>query len=125
MDIFVDTNIIIEIILPNRPKRDVCINALQADARFCISLLTCNIVMYFSEKYKLKTRNVLKFLDSFVILDSTLSDYSNAKKYLRNGDFEDALQVSCCVNNQIGKILTMDKGLAQAYKRVLEVELVG
>jgi predicted nucleic acid-binding protein len=124
MDVFVDVNIILEIVLPQRPKYNECIYILDTQDTFFVSTLTCNITMYFAEKFKLKLSNIIKFLDSFYILDLTQEDYQKAKTFLKNRDFEDALQVSCCLNNNIQKIITMDRGLYNKYNKLLQVVLV-
>ena len=122
--IFLDTNILLEIIL-DREKKALCISHLrESNSSLYISTLSVYIVYYVASKFLSKKEQIFEYLDQFNILDFSLVDYEIAKKILKGSDFEDSLQIACALRNKCQEFITLDKKLEKLYSSQLDMKLV-
>src|SRR5579863_2408560 len=121
--IFVDANIIIEVI-EKRAHVVTCERMLRNADEKAISILTLDLVMYFIERDKIPWEPVKTFLESFVWLPVTDADVQWGFTHFGGKDFEDALQVSCAKREGCSKFATLDRSLAKKYADVLPIGLL-
>lgn len=114
MKIFLDTNVVLDTILPERKFRQASIQVMNLvenpDYRLCISSLSIANIWYIGRKYIGKeglSARVKMMLDRWKILPLGDIDVWQA---LRSScpDFEDALQISCA-EGYCDVIVTADK----------------
>lgn len=115
MVLFADANIILEILLPGRPKsQDV--EKLLRGKDICISMLTVHLVYHFGLQERYELNQIKRFLDGYAILDVTGSDYQKALQTIRDKDFEDALQLAVAMRSDCDAVITLDRQFAKTYK---------
>ena len=114
--VFLDANIILELIL-ERQKFQAVENIIRATDDHAISMLTVHLIMYFGIKNGVNAETLYGFIGGYKVLDISQSDYRWAKKYCHGSDFEDALQVACAVRSGAKQFITLDKTLANLYKK--------
>ena len=114
MRIFLDTNVVLDTILPERKFRQASTQVMDLvddpDNRLCISSLSVANIWYIARKYIGKeglTARVKTFLDKWKILSVGDMDVWRAVRSSCS-DFEDALQISCA-EGYCDVIVTADK----------------
>ena len=114
MKIFVDTNIILDVLLKREgyvEAAKVLLVGSQDDGALCISVLSMANVAYILRK-KLQGDELyveLGKLSKFVItVGLSAEDYEQALQ-LKAKDFEDALQYFCAISNECTAIVTRNK----------------
>jgi|GEM_PF-4607700 len=119
----IDASVLAEI-LKERYNKEKCLDYLSSlKGELFVSILSISIAWHYSSDPE--TIEFCKdFLDSFTPLHLTKNDLYMAYELWNYEDFEDALQVSSCLNNNISTIVTLDKKLAEKYKSTLQVELI-
>jgi predicted nucleic acid-binding protein len=95
---------------------EVCLQKIEQFETIYISMLTLHLVFYFGKKAEIAFDDIKFFVDQFNILDFSFQNYITAQKIVKNSDFEDALQIACCLDNQINSFYTLDKSLIKNYK---------
>lgn len=123
--IFLDANILIEI-LESRPKSKKVQKFLFANAdRLSISSLTCHIVAYVSGKSQ-GLETVEEFLADYYVWSLEKDDVQWAIDNRRNEDFEDALQIAIAIRNGCSEFVTLDEQLAKTYESLptLKIKLI-
>lgn len=121
--LFVDANVLLEIIL-RRKNAAACEKLLKEHAKNAISVLTLDLVMYFTEKHGLPWLPIKSFLDSFIILSMTEADAARAYKLFMGKDFEDGIQIACATREDCKKFATLDKALAKKYQSHISIKLI-
>jgi predicted nucleic acid-binding protein len=86
-----------------------------------ISILTVHIIHYFAHKEKIQFELITRFLENFTILPLSETDYLLALSLNSKNDFEDTLQIACCISNDCDLFLTLDKKL---YKKFVHLGIV-
>jgi predicted nucleic acid-binding protein len=115
MVLFADANVILETLLPERPK------ALQAEQSLAgrtvyISMLTVHLAYHFGKKEGYSLQEIKTALAGYHVLDLTREDYQSAGRLVKNNDFEDALQLAVALRSNCDTIVTLDKPFAHTYE---------
>lgn len=114
--VFLDTNILLEIILKDRPKRLQVESFLKAvDEPTAISMLSVHLIMHFGRKTKTNDDLLRGFISENEILSLMPEDYGWALANEQKKDFEDALQMSVAIRADCSSFVTLDSKLAKAY----------
>lgn len=119
-----DANVLIEIIV-QRKNAQACrdyINSSKED--MATTMLSVDLVMYYTESNKLDVTPVEQFLRQFIWLSLIDSDAEWAFKHFRNKDFEDGLQIACAKREECVKFITLDKPLAKKYAQNIPIDLI-
>lgn len=120
--VFVDANIIIEIIEQRKNHAAAVKLVRENPSKLCISVLTCHIVMYVCSR-KIDPEVILNFLKDFVIIDSTHEDVLWAEQRRLSNDFEDALQIAAAIRSGCNQFVTFDKELAKKYSDLPTIKM--
>jgi predicted nucleic acid-binding protein len=121
-DIFLDANILLEIIL-SRDKEALARRFLERHSeKFNISALTAHLLMHFGIN-TVSLSILRKFLADYTILPLEDADFEWAFNNIRNQDFEDALQIGIAIRNGCGKFITFDRNLFNAYKDLSSIQV--
>jgi PIN domain nuclease of toxin-antitoxin system len=134
MNIFLDTNIVLDMILPNRERKESIKQKVQdfgnnhSEINFFVSAKSVADIYYISRKYLLKCE-VDYAIEDFVILDSTSKACNFAILSTdKNDDVEDIMQIICCNENKINLFMTADPKLIEIYGRLFnpktKIELI-
>lgn len=114
MKVFLDTNILLEVVL-NRDKKRSCQRLLQAgiegDISICASFLTFANIAYILQKQKFPRHDIYAIERDFESIVSVLyMDGEQLRKSLRQEvqDFEDMLQYQCAVSSACDCIVTIN-----------------
>jgi predicted nucleic acid-binding protein len=122
-DYLIDASVLVEIVR-DRFDKQKCLDYLdELNGNFYISTLTLSIVWHYATKPQ-TILNCKEFLSNFEVLDLTTNEVDLAYQIWNDEDFEDALQVASCLNHNIGKIITRDKGLAGKYSTLIEIDMI-
>ncbi len=112
--VFLDANVVLEIIL-ERHNQELAKELLSKYSdNLYISSLTAHLVMYFGYK-RVDLPVMRRFLADYTILQLDSADFEWAFNNIRNGDFEDALQLAVAIRNGCTSLVTFDKPLVDAY----------
>lgn len=113
--IFVDANVLLEILL-ERDKHLLAVRELEKHAgNLYISALSGHLCMYFGIKLA-DIKAVRNFLADFEILPLDNSNFEWAYMNVRDGDFEDCLQLATAIQHGCDTFMTFDKKLAATYE---------
>lgn len=115
MNIFLDTNVVLDYILGREPYYEASSGAIKAALErknaLYISVNCITDIFYIAKRYKINTRvireqmeNMLSFID---IIGITRSDIIKTLK-IECDDFEDALQAQCAAKTKVEYIITRD-----------------
>ena len=114
--VFLDANVVLEIILRDRAKRVQVENYLSLVSEpTAISILSVHLIMYFGRKAKAKDEFLEEAIGQNELLDLLPEDYKWALKNEPRKDFEDALQVAVAIRTGCEKFVTLDDKLGKAY----------
>jgi len=117
--VFLDANVILEIVLKDRPRFKQAhefLDSLSEDT--AISLLTVHLLMHFGRKQDIADSILEKIIGENELLSVTPKDYVWASLNEQNKDFEDALQMATAIRNGCKQFATLDASLAKAYSSV-------
>lgn len=120
--LFIDANVLLEIILSCSMEGIARQQLKQAGSRPCISALTAHLIVHFG----LERTDLLvlrKFLADYRILNLKAVDFEWAFTNARTNDFEDALQLAVAIRNGCQVFVTFDKSLHKAYKTLPNIRL--
>lgn len=107
--IFLDTNIILEILL-DRALSDKCKSIVSVpDNEYAISAITVHIIWYMAEKYKLQPRLIDDLLSVWIVLPINNRTLHMSRDRYDGKDFEDCLQATCAELGNCDEIITIDK----------------
>ena len=114
--VFLDTNILLEIILVNRSRYAQVKHFLEmAREETAISALTIHLVMHFGRKEQADDAFLHATLSQSELLALTPQDYEWAASNEQGRDFEDALQVATAIRSGCTSFVTLDTVLAKRY----------
>lgn len=122
--VFLDANILLELALADRVRKDKVIHFLEDIGQASVSILTIHLLLHFGLKDKMNIDELTRLADSYEILGMNNEDYAWAKQNCLDNDFEDALQVACAVRSRAEVFVTLDKTLAQNYKKYIPIKLI-
>jgi predicted nucleic acid-binding protein len=121
--LFVDTNVLMELFF-GRSKSDICIQTLLKFDELYISNLSIVNLYYFAEKSLVDIQKLEEFIFNWNWLEVSNYQIQNALLIYNQDDFEDAVQISTCIENKIQNFLTLDKNLAKKYADKLKITLL-
>ncbi len=113
--IFLDANIIIELIVPGRAKYKQVRNLLANYQEAAMSTLTVHLCWYFGRQAGVREELIAKAIDACTLLSLNPEDYFWARRNERGKDFEDAMQLACSIRNNCAPFVTLDKNLIRRY----------
>lgn len=122
--IYLDANVLLEILFHRaRYKKVVARLSELQDSQFCVSVLSVDLVMYFVEIEKQSKDIAWEFINKYQQLDLLPNDTEWAHDN-DQGDFEDALQVSCARRHNCTLLITLDQSLEKMYGKYLTVQTI-
>jgi predicted nucleic acid-binding protein len=107
--IFVDANVILEIMLRRRHYREALKALAVPDRYFVISPLTVHLCYYFCLRENVDFKAVSKILAAFEVLPMNGQTVQLAQERCDGNDFEDCLQSVCAELGGCDGIITLDK----------------
>lgn len=114
--VFLDTNVILEIILQNRPKQAQVITYLEnLNETTAVSMLSVHLIKHFGRKAQIDDALLDAVIVENELLSLTKDDYQWAELNEKGNDYEDALQIAVALNNGCNKFVTLDKKLTKQY----------
>ena len=114
--VFLDANVVLEIILKDRPHFNQAKKFLEAiDDDTAVSVLSTHLIMYFGRNQHIEDALLESVIGENELLSITPEDYVWAVMNERGKDFEDALQVATAIRNGCETFVTFDSSLASAY----------
>lgn len=117
--IFLDANILLEIVLVDRPRYGQVKRLLEAmHEETAISMLTVHLVMHFGRKEEADDAFLHAVLNENKILALTHEDYQWAANYEQGRDFEDALQMAAAIRSHCNSFVTLDQNLLKRYNKL-------
>lgn len=114
MVLFSDANVILETLLPNRPKVGE-VERLLAGKTVYIAMLTVHLAYHFGKKEGYSLLEIKSSLDGYQVLNLTDEDYKLAINLIQNDDFENALQLAVVLRSDCDTIASLDRPFAQTY----------
>jgi predicted nucleic acid-binding protein len=113
---FLDTDVLLEIILRDRPKRKQVENFLVSVSEpTAVSMLSVHLIMHFGRKEKAEDEFLEAVIGENELLVLAPEDYYWALKNEKRKDFEDALQIAVATRTGCEKFVTLDARVAKAY----------
>lgn len=114
--VFLDANILLEIILKDRAKKLQVENFLgTVSETTVISMLSVHLIMHFGRNVRANDEFLEGVIKENELLALTPEDYEWASINEKNKDFEDALQMAAALRVGCEVFVTLDKDLAKAY----------
>jgi predicted nucleic acid-binding protein len=124
MDTLVDVNVLLELILPDRPKAPEAARFLGASENLVLSPLTAHLYVYFGKKAGLDLNDLVSDLANYRFTNFGAQEVAWAAANRQSNDYEDALQVACAIAHGCKSIVTLDKKLARQYAGFINVQLL-
>lgn len=117
--VFLDANILLEIILKDRAKKLQVENFLHSVSEpTAISMLSIHLIMYFGRKEQASDEFLECVIRENELLTLIPEDYEWATDNEKKKDFEDALQMAVAIRSRCETYVTLDNDLAKAYAGV-------
>jgi predicted nucleic acid-binding protein len=114
--VFLDTNILLEIILKDRAKKLQVENFLKVVSEpSAISMLSVHLIMHFGRKEQANDEFLEGVIRENKLLTLIPEDYEWALVNEKKKDFEDALQMAVAIRAGCEAFVTLDSDLAKAY----------
>jgi predicted nucleic acid-binding protein len=123
--IFLDASIVLDMILPDRPRIEAVAEYLAGNTNAAISPLSIHLAVHFGKKHALHPAAIRSSLERLPILPLNQQAVLWAFDNLADNDFEDALQVACAVLGGCKTFVTADEKLAKHYGKFIDVKLLG
>jgi predicted nucleic acid-binding protein len=119
-----DANIVINLL--DEETDTQAIEKLIAEVDVCVTPITVHVVWYFFDKNKIKCskKKMLEFFDFIEIIPMSKNTYKKALILSKEEDIEDGMQVACCIENKIDKIITSDAGMYAKYSKNISIKLI-
>lgn len=114
MKIFVDTNILLDILIPRKDRSYTENSAVFLELRnktgyeLCVSTISMATCSYFLKDREDSVKRLRLLTKNLTILDTLASDFLTALK-AKQPDIEDAMQLSVAASNHCDLIVTRDK----------------
>jgi predicted nucleic acid-binding protein len=118
--VFLDANILLELIIPGRAKYGAVRKLLENYQDVHASMLSVHLCWHFGRAEGVRDELIASILDSCNLLALKPEDYQWAKKNEQGKDFEDALQLACAARNGCKQFVTLDKNFAKRYRNTVE-----
>ena len=122
MSTFLDTNFLLEVLLPGRPKAKVAAKYAQRES--VVSPLAAHLYVYFGKKEGFPLDSLMRNLSLLKFTDLGNAQVRWAVTNCQGDDFQDALQVACAVTYGSEEFVTLDNSLAQRYSKFIKVKLL-
>lgn len=122
--IFLDANVLLDIILPERPRLALVQQFLADTPAVAISALSVHLAVHFGQKAGLQRSGIEATLAPLLILPINGEAVQWAFANVEGDDFEDALQVAAAVQNGCQKFVTSDVALARRYHSFIDMKLL-
>ena len=119
--LFVDTNILMEIMMGRSKTKQISKIFHSPDYEFFISALTVHILYYFAEVEAIDQNFVRKLVGLAKHLPINEKMIVLAQRRYRGKDFEDCLQAACAEQTDCHEILSLDKKFHQNSGTKLKV----
>jgi predicted nucleic acid-binding protein len=118
-----DANIVIDIL--DEDYNTSKLHDIISQNDICVTPITVHIVWYFFDKGKINTskQKMIDFFEAVEILSMSKNIFKRALIISKSEDIEDGMQVACCLENNVDKIITSDGGLYSKYSKLISVEL--
>jgi predicted nucleic acid-binding protein len=117
--IFLDANIILEIVLKDRPHFEQAQKFLETvDDDTAISMLSAHLIMHFGRKEQIDDALLENVIGENELLSIAPEDYVWAVLNEQGRDFEDALQIATAIRSGCDTFVTFDVSLAKAYSKL-------
>lgn len=120
---YIDANILLESILPNRQRVGAARQYMQKHFT-TISPLSVHLLAHFGTRYKVDLDVLLELAKQHRLTDFGATEIAWATRYREDDDFEDALQVGCAVMAGCKEFVTFDKKLAKLYGKHITMKLL-
>lgn len=119
--IFLDANILLEVIL-GRSKEQSARRFIKTHSdNLRISALTVHLVVHFGQTI-VDLTTLRKFLSDYEVLSLDSADFEWAFINIRGKDYEDALQLAVAIRNGCNKFVTLDKSVSSLYSALPSIE---
>ncbi len=116
--VFLDANILLEYLLPDRTEVSEVRRLLQTiDQPTVISALTAHLVLHFGRVKRVSDDLLHAAIDRSMIVGLLPEDYHWARSHEIGNDFEDALQISVALRSHCTHFMTLDRPLAKNYQK--------
>jgi predicted nucleic acid-binding protein len=122
-NILLDASVVLELFLL-RPKFEIAKSKLLEYETKFITPITLGILFYYAEREKLEIKRAEKFANNCEILNMDQETYNFALKIYKQSDLEDAMQVSCGIQNSIDTVITLDKKMYKKYSELIDIILL-
>lgn len=114
--VFIDANVLLELILPNRQRASSVATELnKLTEQAAISTLSVHLIMHFGRRERIHDSTLHKIIEQYAIVPLEAEDYKWACANEIGKDFEDALQVSSALRAGCNSFMTLDQSLAKNY----------
>lgn len=120
MSIFLDANILLEVLLPGRPKATLAESYIQKEV--IVSPLSAHLYTYFGVKEGFSIDVLTRNLALLQYTNLGEGEIRWAIANCQGSDFEDALQVACAVMGGCELFVTLDKPLARKYQKFINIK---
>lgn len=124
MSTFFDANVLLEILIAQRPGKTAAIAALGEAKKAFISPLSVHLYVYFGKKEGYPVTQLSEEVLAYQITDMGPAVVQWAISHCKDDDFEDALQVGCAVMEGCNKFVTFDSKLAKRYSSYIDIQLL-
>ncbi len=111
--LFIDANIVIEIIL-KRSEIEYCFSVLEKYEEIFISPITFHLVHYFCSKFT-SIQLISEFLNGVKITSIDQFVCDRARAIIQDSDMDDALQIASCLDSGIDTVFTLDNKMKSRY----------
>jgi predicted nucleic acid-binding protein len=118
--VFLDANILIELIVPGRAQYEQVKKSLSSYTEVYMSTLSTHLCWHFGRLAGVSDDLIAVIIGSCALLSLEPADYYWARENEQGRDFEDALQLACSLRNNCEQFMTLDKDLMKNYKGLTE-----
>ncbi len=122
MSVFLDANILLEVLLPGRPKATLASSYARNEA--VVSPLSAHLYVHFGKKEGYSVNALCNRLALLNYTSLGKAEIHWAISNCQDDDFEDALQVACAVLDGCELFVTLDKFLAHKYQKFIDIKLL-
>jgi predicted nucleic acid-binding protein len=118
--IFLDTNVLLELILPGRSRIKEVEKLIADYPEVVISTLSIHLCWHFGRQAGVSDELIAAFVGTCQLVSLDPQDYYWAQNNQQGKDFEDALQIACSIRNACSPFFTMDRRLMKRYASFTE-----
>ena len=120
-----DANAVINLL--DEEKDTSRIEDIIIDKDVCVTPITVHMVWYFFDKGYIQCakKKMLNFFNAIEILPMSTGIYKKALLISKEKDIEDGMQIACCMENNVGLVVTSDSGMYAKYGKKISIEFIG